>query len=85
MFSILKKFNCLVLPGVLLNRASFFLFVKELISELFKEMKKSNTIGITRNPELLSDDPEKWNTTKLYLFTGGRYLEGADQAWGLMQ
>ena len=57
---------------------------RELISELFKEMKKSNTTGITRNPELLSDDPEKWNTTKLYLFTGGRYLEGADQAWGII-
>lgn len=54
---------------------------RELINKLFKEMKKSNSTGITRNPELLSDDPDKWNATKLYLFTGGRHLEGSDQEW----
>lgn len=54
---------------------------RELINKLFKEMKKSNSTGITRNPELLSDDPDKWNETKLYLFTGSRNLEGSDQEW----
>ena len=34
MFSILKKFNCLVLPGVLLKFANFFLFVRAFIIEL---------------------------------------------------
>ena len=54
---------------------------RELINKLFKEMKKSNSTGITRNYELLSDDPDKWNTTKLYLFMGGRHLEGTDKDW----
>lgn len=54
---------------------------RELINKLFKEIKKSNSNGVSRNPELLSDDPEKWDTTKLLLFTGGRYLEGSDREW----
>ena len=48
---------------------------RELIN-LLLEMNKSKSIGLGRNPQLLSDDPEKWNDTKLLLFTGGRYLEG---------
>ena len=54
---------------------------RELINKLFKEIKKSNSNGVSRNPELLSDDPDKWDTTKLLLFTGGRYLEGSDREW----
>ena len=54
---------------------------RELINLLFKEMNKSKSIGLGRNPQLLSDDPEKWNDTKLLLFTGGRYLEGSDKGW----
>mgnify|MGYP006087247447 CR=1 FL=1 len=54
---------------------------RELINGLFKEIKKSNSSGITQNPELLSSNPDSWNTTKLLLFTGGQYLEGTDKNW----
>ena len=26
-------------------------------------------------------EPENWNNTKLYLFTGGRYIESHDKEW----
>jgi hypothetical protein len=54
---------------------------KELIRELFKVMKSSNSIGVLRNTALLSDDPDKWNQTKKTLFLGGRHLETQDKEW----
>lgn len=54
---------------------------QELIIELFKEMKKASTIGVIKNTEGLSTDPEKWNNTKKTLFTGGRYLDTHDKGW----
>ena len=50
-----------------------------LIKELFRKMKKSNTIGVLKNTDSLSTDPEKWNETKLVLFSGGRYIESHDK------
>lgn len=54
---------------------------KELIGELFKHMKSSNSIGVLRNTELLSDDPDRWKDTKKSLFSGGRYIETQDKKW----
>ena len=54
---------------------------KELIGELFKHMKSTNSIGVLRNTELLSDDPDKWGNTKKTLFSGGRYIETHDAKW----
>ena len=54
---------------------------KELIGELFKTMKSSNSIGVLRSTELLSDDPDKWTETKKTLFSGGRYIETQDKKW----
>jgi len=54
---------------------------RELIGELFKVMKSSNSVGVLRNTELLSDDPGRWNYTKKFLFSGGRYLETQDKNW----
>ena len=54
---------------------------KELIGELFKHMKSSNSIGVLRNTELLSDDPGRWKDTKKSLFSGGRYIETQDKKW----
>ena len=52
-----------------------------LIKELFRNMKKSNTIGVLKNTDSLSTDPEKWNETKFVLFSGGRYIESHDKGW----
>lgn len=54
---------------------------RELINKLFLEINRSNTIGLTHNCNLLKDKPENWNNTKLYLFTGGRYIESHDKKW----
>jgi hypothetical protein len=54
---------------------------KELIGELFKHMKSSNSIGVLRNTELLSDDPDRWKGTQKSLFSGGRYIETQDKKW----
>ena len=54
---------------------------RELMGELFKTMKSSNSIGVLRNTELLSDDPDKWKNTKKTLFSGGRYIETQDAKW----
>ena len=54
---------------------------RELINELFKHMKSSNSIGVLRSTELHSDDPEKWNNTKKTMFSGGRYIETHDKKW----
>ena len=54
---------------------------RELIGELFKHMKSSNSIGVLRNTELLSDDPDRWTETKKTLFSGGRYIETQDKKW----
>ena len=54
---------------------------RELIGELFKHMKSTNSIGVLRNTELLSDDPDKWRDTKKALFSGGRYIEPQDKKW----
>lgn len=53
----------------------------EIIDSILKEMKKSNSIGVTRNTDSLSRDPGKWNHTKKFLFTGGRYIESHDINW----
>ena len=52
-----------------------------IIDALFKEINKTKAIGITRSTDLLSNEPEKFNETKKYLFTGGRYFEGQDKGW----
>lgn len=54
---------------------------KELIGELFKNMKSAQSVGVLRNTELLSDDPYTWKNTKKTLFSGGRYLETQDKKW----
>ena len=46
-----------------------------------KLMKSSNSIGVLRNTELLSDDPGRWKDTKKSLFSGGRYIETQDKKW----
>lgn len=52
-----------------------------LIKSLLTEMKKSNTIGVLRNTDNLSTDPDEWNRTKKVLFSGGRYIETQDKRW----
>ena len=54
---------------------------KYLIETLFKEMKKCSSIGVLKGNEGLSSDPDKWNHTKLLLFSGGRYIESGDKGW----
>lgn len=54
---------------------------RELIDKLLKNMKSSQSHGITYSPELISNDPEKWRNNKLFLFTGGRYIEIQDTNW----
>lgn len=54
---------------------------RNLINSLFKALSDSKVSGVSRNHDLLSDDPEKWNQTKLCLFLGGRYLESGDKNW----
>lgn len=54
---------------------------RNLINSLFKALSDSKVSGVSRNHDLLSDDPEKWNQTKLCLFLGGRYLESGDKDW----
>lgn len=54
---------------------------RELISELLKEMKKANTIGVLRNTDNISTEPDKWIDTKNFLFSGGRYIESHDTNW----
>ena len=53
----------------------------ELIENLLKELKKCNSVGVSRSVDTLSSDPEKWSETKKFLFLGGRYLEGSDKDW----
>tara|TARA_Y100000768_G_C23978673_1_gene684484 strand:+ start:260 stop:898 length:639 start_codon:yes stop_codon:yes gene_type:complete len=57
---------------------------RELINQLFKEMKQCRSLGVLRNNESLSSDPSRWNTTKLLLFSGGRYIETSDKGWGVI-
>lgn len=52
-----------------------------VIDALFKEINRTNAIGITRSTDLLSNDPEKFTETKKYFFTGGRYFESTDKGW----
>lgn len=54
---------------------------RELIEELYKSLKSSQSLGVLRNTEFLSSDPEKWKSTKLNLFSGGRYIETQDINW----
>ena len=54
---------------------------REKIDELFKEINRSSSIGVTRSTSILSSDPENWNETKKLLFLGGRYLESHDKKW----
>tara|TARA_B110000967_G_C18890725_1_gene567165 strand:- start:1658 stop:2302 length:645 start_codon:yes stop_codon:yes gene_type:complete len=53
----------------------------ELIGSLLKTMKSSNALGVLRNTELLSDDPNNWSNTKKSIFSGGRYIETQDKKW----
>lgn len=53
----------------------------ELIEELYKNMKSSQSQGVLRSNELHSRDPEKFNNTKKTLFSGGRYIETQDKNW----
>jgi hypothetical protein len=54
---------------------------RELINKLFVEINRSNAGGITHNCNLLKDDPDNWNNTKMFLFIGGKYIESYDKAW----
>lgn len=54
---------------------------RELINSLFKSLGDSKVNGVSRSTSLLSDDPDKWNDTKLCLFLGGRYIESSDKGW----
>jgi len=54
---------------------------REKIDELFKEINRSSSIGVTINTSSLSSDPENWNETKKLLFLGGLYLESYDKKW----
>ena len=54
---------------------------RELINDLFKSITDSKVSGVTKNVEFLSNDPEKWNETKLCLFLGGKYIESSDKKW----
>lgn len=54
---------------------------QSLIDELYKNMKSSQSLGILRNTELLSNDPDRFNNTKLNMFTGTRYIETQDKKW----
>lgn len=52
-----------------------------LIDATFKELSRSKAIGVGKSTHLHTNDPEKWNNTKKFLFTGGRYFEGSDKEW----
>lgn len=52
-----------------------------VIDALFKELSRSKDIGVGKSTTLHTNDPDKWNTTKKFLFTGGRYFEGSDKEW----
>ena len=52
-----------------------------LINELYNNMKSSQSMGILRNTDVLSTDPDKFNNTKLNLFTGTRYIDTQDKKW----
>lgn len=54
---------------------------RNLINSLFKALSDSKVSGVSKNHDLLSDDPEKWSQTKRCLFLGGRYLESGDKNW----
>ena len=54
---------------------------ESLINELYKNIKGSQSVGILRNTEFLSSDPDNFNNTKLNLFTGSRYIETQDKKW----
>ena len=54
---------------------------ESLIDELYKNMKSSQSLGILRNTDILSSDPDKFNNTKLNMFTGTRYIETQDKKW----
>jgi len=54
---------------------------RNLINSLFKALSDSKVSGVSKNHDLLSDDPEKWDQTKLCLFLGGRYIESGDRDW----
>lgn len=54
---------------------------QSLIDELYKNMKSSQSLGILRNTDVLSSDPDKFNNTKLNMFTGTRYIETQDKKW----
>ena len=55
---------------------------KEMIEALFKELAKTNALGIAKkNSEFITSDPDKWVETKKRLFLGGRYFEKADKEW----
>lgn len=54
---------------------------RNLINSLFKALSDSKVGGVSRNHDLLSDEPDKWDQTKLCLFLGGRYLESGDKDW----
>ena len=53
---------------------------RELIEQLFKELKQCKSLGVTRSDIGLSSDPDNWVNNKKFLFLGGR-LEGSDKEW----
>lgn len=54
---------------------------KALIDVLFKEITNARTIGLSKQVNTLSSDPESWTETKKFLFLGGRYLDTGDNGW----
>jgi hypothetical protein len=54
---------------------------ESLIDELYKNMKSSQSLGILRNTDVLSNDPDRFNNTKLNIFTGTKYIEIQDKKW----
>lgn len=54
---------------------------ESLIDELYKNMKSSQSLGILRNTDVLSNDPDRFNNTKLNMFTGTKYIEIQDKKW----
>ena len=57
---------------------------RKLINQLFKALTDSKVSGVIKDVDLLSDDPDRWDNTKLCLFVGGRYIEASDKKWALI-
>lgn len=57
---------------------------RKLINQLFKALTDSKVSGVIKDVDLLSDDPDRWDDTKLCLFVGGRYIEASDKKWALI-